>query len=265
MRLIVAMPNHLKANLFMLCALLTPLPAHAGAILDHIYASGALRVGTTGDYKPFSFRDPDGSYSGADIDMARQLAAKLGVEIVFVPTIWSELSRDYAAGRFDIAVGGITKLPARVALGPFAHTIFVDGKRPIVRCADRDRFASLEALNRPNVHIVVNPGASNEAFARTKLAAAQVTVHGDNVTIFDEIAAGRADAMVTDGVEVDHQSAVHPGVLCPAKVAEPFTHDEKAYWLEPDLEFLTLVNAWLDAEIASGGWQRAFGRALVRP
>ena len=237
------MTNLIKAGLFALGALLIPLPARAGAALDHIHASGALRVGTTGDYKPFSFRAADGGYSGADIDMTRQLAAKLGVAVVFVPTLWSELSRDYTAGRFDMAVGGITKLPARAALGPFAHTVYVDGKRPIVRCADRDRFTSLDALNRPDVHLIVNPGASNEAFAQTKLAAAQLTVHGDNVTVFDEIAAGRADAMVTDGIEVDQQSAVHAGVLCPAKVAEPFTHDEKAYC----------------------DWQRTFERALARP
>jgi cyclohexadienyl dehydratase len=259
------MKNRVEATILALCALLMPLTARAGAVLDHIRASSVLRVGTTGDYKPFSFRAADGSYSGADIDMARRLATKLGVEVVFIPTVWSELSRDYTAGRFDIAVGGITKLPARAGLGPFAHTVFVDGKRPIVRCADRDRFTSLDALNRPDVQIVVNPGASNEAFARSKLAAAQVTVHGDNVTIFDEIVAAHADAMVTDGVEVDHQSAVHAGVLCPAKVTEPFTHDEKAYWLEPDPEFLARVNAWLDDEIASGGWQRLFDRALARP
>jgi cyclohexadienyl dehydratase len=259
------MQRQLKASLIALCALLTPLPAPAGTVLDRIRSSNALRVGTTGDYKPFSFRAADGGYSGADIEMTRHLAANLGVDVVFVATIWSELSRDYTAGRFDIAVGGITKLPARVALGPFAHTIIVDGKRPIVRCADRDRYTSLDALNRPDVHIVVNPGASNEAFAHAKLAAAQLTVHADNVTIFDEIAAGRADAMVTDGVEVDHQAAVHPSVLCPAKVAEPFTHDEKAYWLEPDPEFLTRVNAWLDGEIASGAWQRLFNQAMARP
>ena len=245
------MTCRIKACLVTLCALLMPFTAQAGAVLDHIRASGTLRVGTTGDYKPFSFRAADGHYSGADIDMAQRLAAKLGVAAVFVPTVWSELTRDYTAGRFDMAVGGITKLPARAALGPFAHTVYVDGKRPIVRCADRERYTSIDALNRPDVHIVVNPGASNEAFARTKLATAQLTVHGDNLTAFDEITAGRADAMVTDGVEVDHQSAVHPGVLCAAKVAEPFTHDEKAYWLEPDPELLTFVNAWLDDEIAT--------------
>jgi cyclohexadienyl dehydratase len=260
-----AMTNRIQVGLFALCTLLMPLTAQAGAVLDHIRASGALRVGTTGDYKPFSFREADGTYGGADIGMAQRLAQKLGVTVVFVPTVWSALAKDYAAARFDMAGGGITKLPARAALGPFARTVYVDGKRPIVRCADRDRYTSLDALNRPDVHIVVNPGASNETFARTKLGAAQLTVHGDNVSVFDEIIAGRADAMVTDGIEVDHQSSVHPGVLCPAKVAEPFTHDEKAYWLEPDTEFLALVNAWLDDEIASGDWQRVFDRARAQP
>ena len=50
------MKIRIKAAIFALCALLMPLTAHAGAVLDHIRASGVLRVGTTGDYKPFSFR-----------------------------------------------------------------------------------------------------------------------------------------------------------------------------------------------------------------
>jgi cyclohexadienyl dehydratase len=197
--------------------------------------------------------------------MAQRLADKLGMRIEFVPTVWKELSHDYEAKRFDIAVGGISKLPARAALGPFTHTVYADGKRPIVRCADRDRYTSLATLNQPNVHVIVNPGASNEAFAHANLAASQLTVHRDNVSIFDEIANGRADAMVTDGAEVTHQSLVHPGVLCPANVTAPFTHDEKAYWIVPDGEFLALVNTWLDGEIAAGAWQSIFDRELARP
>jgi cyclohexadienyl dehydratase len=243
----------------------TPMTAGAGEVLDHIRASGTVRVGTTGDYKPFSFRNADGSYSGADVEMAERLAQKLGVKIDFVPTVWKELAQDYEARRFDIAVGGISKLPARAALGPFTHTVYADGKRPIVRCADRDRYASLAALNQPGVHVIVNPGASNEAFAHANLDAAQLTVHRDNLSIFDEIIAGRADAMVTDGAEVTHESLAHPGVLCPANVAAPFTHDEKAYWVLLDQELLANVNAWLDDELSSGTWQRLFDRALAQP
>jgi cyclohexadienyl dehydratase len=55
--------------------------------LSEIRRRGVLRVGTTGDYRPFSFRLADGNYEGADIDMARDLAARLEVGLDFVPTV----------------------------------------------------------------------------------------------------------------------------------------------------------------------------------
>ena len=239
--------------------------AQAGEVLDHIRSSGVLRVGTTGDYKPFSFRNADGSYVGADIEMVQRLAARLGVKLVFVPTVWGQLNADYAAGKFDIAVGGVTNLPPRAAIGPFARTLYVDGKRPIVRCADSGRFASVAAIDRAEVRVVVNPGASNEDFARKNFPSARLTVHGDNASVFQEIVAGRADVMVTDGIEVDHQAFLNKGVLCAAAVAQPFTRLEKADWLRPDAELVALVDVWLGEEIAGGSWQRTLDVALAVP
>ncbi len=242
-----------------------PAPSVAGSVFDHIKAAGVLRVGTTGDYKPFSFRNPDGRYVGADIEMAKRIAAALGVKVEFVPTAWGEMMADFTAQRFDIAMGGVTNLPPRAAKGPFAHTVYVDGKRPITRCADQARFTTIAAIDRPEVRVVVNPGASNEAFARANFPHATLTVFPDNATVFDEIAANREDVMVTDGIEVDHQAAIHKGVLCPAAVAAPFTRLEKAYWLQPDDALLAAVNAFVDGEMQSGAWQRTLDAALVVP
>ena len=239
-------------------------PARAEAVLDHIRASGELRVGTTGDYKPFSFRNPDGSYTGADIDMANRLAQRLGVKLVFVPTIWGQLMGDFTARKFDIAMGGVTNLPPRAARGLFGRTIYVDGKRPIARCADRDRYTSISAINQSTVRAVVNPGASNEEFARANFPQAQLTVHSDNATVFDEITAGRADVMVTDGIEVDHQAFIHKD-LCATAVPAAFTHLEKAYWLQPDKDLQAAVNTWLDEEISAGSWKRTLDKALAEP
>jgi cyclohexadienyl dehydratase len=256
----------MKRILATLLLSLAMLPqAWAGSVLDAIHASGVLRVGTTGDYKPFSFRAADGSYSGADIDMARGLAASLGVKLQFVPTVWAQLNGDFAAGKFDIAMGGVTNLPPRAKIGPFAHTVYVDGKRPIVACADRQRFTSIASINRPEVRVVVNPGATNEQFARANFPLARLTVHADNTSVFDEIVAHRADVMVTDGIEVDHQSFIHKGVLCPAAVAQPFTHLEKAYWVQPDAELLAAVNAFVDGAVKSGQWQKDLDAALAQP
>eukprot|EP01037_Dinobryon_pediforme_P010808 gene10808-10887_t len=238
--------------------------AKAGPALDHIRASGELRVGTTGDYKPFSFRNADGGYTGADIDMAQRLAQRLGVKLVFVPTVWGQLMADFTAQKFDIAMGGVTNLPPRAAKGLFGRTVYVDGKRPIARCTDKDRFTSIAAINQPTVRAVVNPGASNEEFARANFPNAKLTVHSDNATVFDEIAAGRQDVMVTDGIEVDHQAFIHKE-LCPTAVPTAFTHLEKAYWLQPDAELQALVNGWLDEEIGSGSWKRTLDKALAEP
>jgi cyclohexadienyl dehydratase len=251
--------------LLLLLSLAIAPAARAGSTLDAIRASGVLRVGTTGDYKPFSFRAADGSYSGADVDMAERLAAQLGVKLEFVPTVWARLNSDFAAQAFDIAMGGVTNLPQRLKIGPFARTVYVDGKRPIASCADRERFTSIASIDRPEVRVVVNPGASNEAFARANFPHAQLTVHADNATVFDEIVAHRADVMVTDGIEVDHQSFIHKGVLCPTAVAQPFTHLEKAYWVQPDPELLKAVDGFVTGEIQSGSWQKILDQALAQP
>ena len=244
--------------------LLAASPAQAGEALDAIRASGVLRVGTTGDYKPFTFRQPDGSYTGADIVMARHLADTLQVRLEIVPTTWPSLLPDFTARRFDVAMGGISVNAPRAAAGTFSAVTFVDGKRPVARCADQDRFTSIAAIDQPGVRVVVNPGAANEEFARANFHRATLRVHPDNTTVFDEILANRADVMVTDGIEADHQSFLHPE-LCPAHVSAPFTRLEKAYLLPRDAGLAALVDSWLAQEQSSGDFRRVLAAAQREP
>lgn len=243
-------------------ASLLAAPAFAGKALDDIRTRGVLRVGTTGDYKPFTFRNGDGSYSGADIVMAQHLATELQVRVEFVPTTWSTLLPDFTAGKYDVAMGGVSILPERAAQGDFSTAVNIDGKRPIVRCSDEQRFTTVEAIDKPDVRVVEPAGASNEAFARARLGHAQLSIRQDNTTIFDEIIAGRADVMVTDGIEVDHQAYLHPE-LCAAPVTAPFSKVSKAYLLpKDDPDFLRLVDDWIAREISTGDWQHVLTAAL---
>jgi cyclohexadienyl dehydratase len=229
--------------------------------LDRIRAAGVLRVGTTGDYTPFSLIQPDGSYQGADIDMAHDLAATIGVRLQFVPSVWVDLLDDFLSHRFDIAMGGVTVTAARGAQAFFSVPTFVDGKRPLARREDRDRFTSIAAIDQPGVRVIANPGSANEAFARANFVRADVTIHHDNASVFEEIVAGRADVMVTDGLEADHQAQLHPE-LCAVPVAQPFTRLEKAYMFARDPALKAFVDRWLEAAFASGAWQRALDRAM---
>jgi cyclohexadienyl dehydratase len=234
----------------------------ASPTLSAIRARGVIRVGTTGDYRPFSFLQRDGGYEGADIVMAHGLAALLAVAIEFVPTVWVRLLDDFLADKFDIAMGGVTVMPARAAKGFFSIPNFVDGKRPLARREDRERFTSLAAIDQSGVRLIANPGSANEAFARANFRHATVIIHGDNASVFDELVAGRADVMITDGLEADHQAQLHPE-LCAVPVAAPFTRLEKAYFFAPDAAMKAFIDGWLGAAMASGAWQHALDTAMA--
>jgi cyclohexadienyl dehydratase len=227
--------------------------------LRRIRAAGVMRVGTTGDYTPFSLLQPDRSYAGADIDMAHDLAARLGVGIAFVPTVWVDLLDHFLADRFDIAMGGVTITPPRIEKAFFSLPTFVDGKRPLCRREDRERFTSVDAINQPGVRVIANPGSANEAFAKANFTRAQVTIHPDNSSVFLEIVAGRADVMVTDGLEADHQAELHPE-LCAVPVT-PFTRLEKAYMFARDPAMKAFIDSWLDSAFSNGRWQQALDGA----
>src|SRR5437660_5713881 len=233
----------------------------ASPTLAHIRAAGVLRVGTTGDYTPFSLKQPDGTYHGVDIEMAHDLAERLGVGIAFVPTVWVELLDDFLADHFDIAMGGVTVTAARAEQAFFSVPTFVDGKRPLARREDRDRFTSIAAIDQPGVRVIANPGSANEAFVRGHFRRATVIIHHDNASVFDELVAGRADVMITDGLEADHQAQLHPE-LCAVPVPAPWTRLEKAYMFARDPAMKSYIDGWLSAAFASGQWQRALDRAM---
>ena len=239
-----------------LVALALPLPAGAGARLDAIRAAGEIRIGLTGDYRPFSAFE-GAEFSGLDVDLGRSLAASLGVKPRFVKTSWPTLSADLQAGRFDIAMGGVSVTPARAAIGLFSAAALSDGKTPITRCSLMKRFETLKQIDQPGIRLVVNPGGTNEKFARAHIHRAMVILHKDNSTIFDEIVAGRADLMITDAVETRVQSRLHP-TLCAVHPDRPFDHAEKAYLMPKDAELKRAVDAWLGEAKRSGEFARAW-------
>ncbi|HZS85832.1 MAG TPA: transporter substrate-binding domain-containing protein [Stellaceae bacterium] len=240
-------------------------PPASPSRLDQIMERGVLRVGSTGDYKPFTFEDPETkAFQGIDIAMAQSLAKALGVKLEIVKTSWPNLMSDFLADKFDVAMGGVSVTLERQKKGLFSIPYLVDGKAAIARCADAGKYASLDAIDQPGVRVIVNPGGTNERFDRDHLKRAQIEVYKDNVTIFDQIAAGKADLMITDASETRLQQKLHEGQLCAIHPDRPFNFAEKAYLLPRDELFKDFVDQWLHQALMTKEYDAAAEAALDR-
>ena len=90
---------------------------------------------------------------------------------------------------------------------------------------------------------------------------ASIQVHTDNRTVFGEIVAKRADAMLTDDLEVQLQTRLHRE-LCVA-FNQPLTRAAKAILLQRDTALQGKVNEWLTGELERGEVKRQFERAMA--
>ena len=225
------------------CSSTTPAQPTAG--LQHVLESGAVRVCSTGDYRPFTHRDAAGDWSGLDIDMAHDMAARLGVRLDLVPTTWANLVGDLDT-KCDVAMGGISITLKRAKQALYSAPYLRDGKAAIVRCADASRFQALGDIDRPGVRVVVNPGGTNADFDRERLHDAQIVTYPNNTTIFGQLTANAADVMITDASEIRWEARQDPQ-LCGVSLERPFTSEQKAYLVSRSASDLQQwINQWLD-------------------
>ncbi len=77
-------------------------------LLDKVIKAGVLTVSTDPNYAPQSVKNPDGSFSGFDIDVATEVAKRLGVKVAFVTPDWTLITAGSWSGRWDASVGSMT-------------------------------------------------------------------------------------------------------------------------------------------------------------
>lgn len=230
-----------------------PVTAPTGGKMKEILDSGVLLVGTAGDYQPMSYLDPEtGKYVGFDAELAEDLAAALGVELEYVETSWPTLMEDTQAGKFDLAICGITVTEARQEQALMSVGYLGNGKTVLCRAEDADKYTSLEAIDRPEVRVMENPGGLNEKFARENLPHADLIIHDVNQEIPGLIASGEADVMITEIMEAGYYVGQDSRLAAPL-IYEPFTHGELGVLMPKGSEdLLEYVNAFLEEEKASG-------------
>lgn len=227
--------------------------------IERIQQRGKLLVGTTGDYRPLTFREPEtGEYWGFGIELAQAIADSIGVPVAFVRTSWPTLTADVLAEpqTFDLAIGGITITEARLATMLMSEGYLANGKTILCRTEDTARFHSLANIDRPDVRVMVNPGGLNEQFANQNLTHATIIVHPNNEAIPSLIAKGQADVMITEITEAPWYVQTDPRLAAPLLNA-PFTHGEISVLMRKGQnDLLDMVNGVIQRMKADGSLQQ---------
>jgi polar amino acid transport system substrate-binding protein len=83
----------------------SPIP---GGLLEKVLTAGKLVVATDANYEPQSFQNSDGTWTGFDIDVATEIAKRLGVEVEFSAQQWENVTAPAWSGRWDVSVGSMT-------------------------------------------------------------------------------------------------------------------------------------------------------------
>ena len=217
-----------------------PINGKVAEILDR----GTILFGTTGDYRPLSFCEPDGTYWGFGIEVAKEIAKRIGVGVEFKKTSWPTLTADVLTEPqiFDLAIGGITITDTRRETMLMSDGYLDNGKTILCRASEADRYKSLADIDKPEVTVMVNPGGLNEKFANENLTHANIVVYQKNEEIPTLVAEGAADVMITEITEAPYYVQTDPRLAAPLLNA-PFTHGEIGVLMQKGQEdLLQMVN-----------------------
>ena len=169
--------------------------AQAESSLDQIRAAGVFKVGTEGTYPPFTFHDASGALTGFDVEIAREIARRLGVKAEFLEGKWDGLIAGLDARRYDAVANEVTITEERKAKYDFSAPYIVSKAVLLVR-ADNTAIKSFEDLKgKKSAHTLT----SNYAQLAKKYGADLLGTDGFNQSV-DLVLAGRADATINDSL-----------------------------------------------------------------
>jgi cystine transport system substrate-binding protein len=163
--------------------------------LERIRKAGALRIGLEGTYPPFNYQDASGKLTGFEVEFAQALAKQLGVKADLRPAPFAGLLGALEAGRIDAVINQITITPERQAKYGFSEPYTVSGIQIIVRkgTAGIEKPADLAGKK-----VGVGLGTNYEQWLRQNQPAAIVRTYDDDPTKYQDLKAGRIDAVLND-------------------------------------------------------------------
>ena len=190
------------ASCVVVTGMLNITSAFAADLLDSVKARGILRIAVEGTYPPFNFKDAaSNELKGFDIDVAKLLAAKLGVKAEFVTIEWSGILAGLAAGKYDVIVNQVGVTEKRRESFDFSDPYTISSPQLIVHRNDKREFKQLEDLKGKKLG--VGQGSNYEQKAKS-VPGISVSSYPGAPEYLQDLASGRIDAALNDSLMVSY-------------------------------------------------------------
>jgi polar amino acid transport system substrate-binding protein len=171
---------------------------------------GRLVVLTEVGFPYFGTKTPSGELVGFDMDLARELAKDLGVEVELRDRKFDVLFAELQRGAGDVVISGVSVTDERKKEVAFSQGYFLTGIYALLAVPKADDVKTVADLDTPSRRLVAKLGTTGEHASRQRFSQARLdTLRLESLCAL-EVAQGRADAFVYDEIQVRLYAKEHP-------------------------------------------------------
>lgn len=169
-------------------------------LLEKIQKNGKLVVGMSADYAPYEFHyiDENGKdvIGGFDVDIANEIANKIGVDLVIQEMDFDALVSALPAGKVDLVISGMNPTEERAKVVDFSEVYYNSKHGILVRAEDTDKYQTFADLEGAKVGVQL--GSTQEKIAKTEIPNVNLQQLSNINNLILELKAGKVDAIVME-------------------------------------------------------------------
>lgn len=191
--------------------------AQAGETLDRVMSEGVLVMSTDPEYPPQSFLNAENDFEGFDIDVGREIAKRLGVDIEFVTPGWDVITAGNWGGRWDVSVGSMTPTKKRAEVLDFPAVYYYT---PAVLVVNEENTSIKTPADASGKSIGVGTATTYERYLKHELEISakgappfEYVIDDADIHTYDTDTLALDDLRLGDGVRLDAVMTALPTVL----------------------------------------------------
>lgn len=244
------------------------IPQNAQGVLGLIRERGVLRVATEPYFPPQEFIDPahtgQEQYVGSDMELARLIAARMGVELEIVPMEFTEVLNAVSSGECDLAISALSYIPSRAARMSFSKGYFFTdsptGASLMIREADLGKINGPDDLG--NKTIIAQIGSVQELLLAQNVTRYREFRRVNSMqNVYQALRRGKADAAAVDErsaqVYINNNPDSHLALVPDVHFAlEDYMNGDRVAGAKGEFQLMYFVNGVIDEVLSGGTYQQ---------